>query len=61
MTCNRHVKLDVQALVDRLGEDYGCLHWDLIKVLFCEPCRRAGRPDHNLAFTSHLKTPGQRR
>jgi len=61
MTCRRHADLDIQALVDRLGEDYGCLHWDLIRVLFCQPCRDAGRPDRNIAFTSHPKTPRQRR
>lgn len=26
----------------RLGEDYGCMHWDLITVLYCQPCREAG-------------------
>ena len=57
MTCRRHVDLDVQAVVDRLGEDYGRLHRDLIKVLFCQPCREAERPDRNNSFTSHPKTP----
>ena len=61
MTCNRHVKLDVQALVDRLGEDHGCLHRDLITVLFCQPCRDAGRPDRTLVFTNYSRTPEQRR
>ncbi|MER8573543.1 hypothetical protein [Mesorhizobium sp. M1374] len=61
MTCRRHVDLDIQALVDRLGEDHSCMHWDLIKVLFCQPCREAGRPDRNISFTSHPKTPGERR
>ena len=60
MTCRRSVKLGVQALVDRLGEDRGCMHWDLIKVLFCQPCRDAGRGDRNLAFTNHALTPEQR-
>jgi len=31
--------LDVAALARRLGDDYGCMRWDLIKVLYCQPCR----------------------
>jgi hypothetical protein len=60
MTCRRHVQLDVKALVDRLGEGHGCMHWDLIRVLYCQPCREAGRGDRNLAFTNHAVTPDKR-
>ncbi|RJT28634.1 hypothetical protein D3227_33880 [Mesorhizobium waimense] len=61
LTCHRHVVLDVPALARRLGDDYGCMHWDLIKVLYCQPCRDAGREDRDLTFTNHAVTPDKRR
>jgi hypothetical protein len=61
MTCNRHVIFDVPALARRLGDDHGCMDWDQIKVLYCQPCREAGRADRNLASTSHPRTLGKRR
>ncbi|OWK22008.1 hypothetical protein [Mesorhizobium amorphae] len=36
-------------------------HWDLIKVLDCQPCREASRDDRNLVFTNHAVTPDKRR
>ncbi|WP_192181687.1 hypothetical protein [Mesorhizobium amorphae] len=61
MTCRHSAVLDVAALARRLGDDYGCMHWDLIKVLHCQPCRDAGRPDRNLHFTNRAVTPDARR
>jgi hypothetical protein len=57
LTCKRTALLDVAELVSRLGPDFGCMHWDLIKVIYCQECRAAGRDDRNLQFTSHAVTP----
>ncbi|CDX20532.1 hypothetical protein MPLB_1870058 [Mesorhizobium sp. ORS 3324] len=61
LTCNRKAVLDVAELVQRLGPDYGCMHWDLIKVIFCHECRGADRDDRNLQFTNNAVTPDKRR
>ncbi|MDX8483176.1 hypothetical protein RFN28_32695 [Mesorhizobium sp. VK24D] len=61
LTCRRKAVLDMSELVKRLGQDYGCLHWDLIKVVYCHECRAAGREDRNLQFTNHAMTPDKRR
>jgi len=61
MTCRRHAVPDVPTLAGRLGDDYGCMHWDLIKVLYCQPCREACRDNRNLVFTNHAMTPDKRR
>ncbi|MDX8493083.1 hypothetical protein RFN29_16045 [Mesorhizobium sp. VK22B] len=52
LTCHRYVMLDVPTLARRLGEDYGRLHWDLIKVLYCQQYRRRGA----LIATWHSRT-----
>ncbi|RUW53858.1 hypothetical protein EOA32_07840 [Mesorhizobium sp. M1A.F.Ca.ET.072.01.1.1] len=44
-----------------LGPDHGCLHWDLVKAIFCHECRAAGRQDRNLQFTNHAVTPDKRK
>ncbi|RUW85314.1 hypothetical protein [Mesorhizobium sp. M1E.F.Ca.ET.063.01.1.1] len=61
LTCRRKAALDVAELVRRLGPDQPCLHWDLIKVIYCHECRVAGRDDRNLQFTNHAVTPDKRR
>lgn len=61
LTCKRKAHLDVAELVQRLGPDHGCLHYDLIKVIFCHECRAAGRDDRNLHFTNHAVTPEKRK
>ena len=60
LTCRSNRMLDLDMLIDRLGEDFGCMHWDLIKVIYCSTCRDAGTQDRNLAFTSHPETPEAR-
>ncbi|TIU00974.1 MAG: hypothetical protein E5W55_01605 [Mesorhizobium sp.] len=60
LTCRRKAT-HVAELVKRLGPDHGCLHWDLIKVIFCHECRAAGRDDRNLQFTNHAVTPDKRK
>ncbi|MDX8527068.1 hypothetical protein RFM68_21445 [Mesorhizobium sp. MSK_1335] len=61
LTCKRRAVLGVAELVSRLGPDQPCLHWDLIKAIFCHECRAAGRDDRNLQFTNHAMTPEQRK
>ncbi|RVD57437.1 hypothetical protein EN828_04555 [Mesorhizobium sp. M2D.F.Ca.ET.185.01.1.1] len=61
LTCKRTALLDVAELVRRLGPDYECMHWNLVKVLYCHECRAAGRDDRNLQFTNHALTPQQRK
>jgi hypothetical protein len=60
-TCKRTAVLNVGELVKRLGPNHGCMHWDLIKVIYCHECRGASRDDRNLQFTNHALTPGMRR
>lgn len=57
--CRRREDVDLDALIARLGEDHGCMHWDLIEVFYCSPCRAAGRPDRNIGFIPHADTRSQ--
>ncbi|WP_337093268.1 hypothetical protein [Mesorhizobium argentiipisi] len=61
LTCKRRALLDVDELANRLGPDQSCMHWDLVKVIYCHECRAAGREDRNLQFTNHALTPEQRK
>jgi len=60
LTYRRKATLEIAELVKRLGPDRGCLHWDLIKVIYCHECRAAGRDDRTLQFTNHALTPEER-
>jgi len=42
------------------GPDQPCLHWDLLKIIYCHESRSAGRDDRNLQFTNLALTPEQR-
>ena len=59
--CQRRAVLDVAELVKRFGPDQPCLHWDLLKIIYCHECHDAGRDDGNLQFTNHAVTPEQRK
>ncbi|PBC09215.1 hypothetical protein [Mesorhizobium sp. WSM3859] len=61
LTCERRAVLDVAALARRFGPDQPCLHWDLLKIIYCHECRAAGRDDRNLQFTNHAVTPEKRK
>ncbi|PBC06823.1 hypothetical protein [Mesorhizobium sp. WSM3859] len=61
LTCGRRAVLDVAELVKRFGPDQPCLHWDLLKIIYCHECRRADRDDRKLQFTNHALTPEQRK
>ncbi|WP_287067137.1 hypothetical protein, partial [Mesorhizobium sp.] len=41
--CCRSTKLDIQALIDRLGGDHGSMHDDLVGLFVCSNCKAAGR------------------
>ncbi len=61
LMCKRTAILDVAELARRLGPDQRCLHWGLVKVIYCHECRGAGRDDRNLQFTNQAVTPEQRK
>lgn len=41
--CCKSTKLDIQALIDRLGHDHGSMHDDLVGLFVCSNCKAAGR------------------
>ena len=45
----RSTKLDIQALIDRLGPGHGSMHQDLVRLFGCSDCKAAGR-DRRLVF-----------
>lgn len=40
--CRHHVKLDLEALCQRLGRNHGCMHWDIAPLLRCSKCGARG-------------------
>jgi len=54
--CNRRARINLVALCRAKGVDHSCMDADLKPLFFCAPCRRAGRPDRNIAFISHPPT-----
>jgi hypothetical protein len=65
--CCKSTKLDVQALIDRLGPDHGSMHQDLVGLFACSDCKAADRDRRPVFFTvvpdydSRSKSPSQRR
>lgn len=55
--CHRHTWLDMEDMIARFGEDHSSMHDDLKPHFFCSQCRALGKPDRNIAFTLHIKTP----
>jgi hypothetical protein len=49
--CCRSTKLDIQALIDRLGRDHGSMHDDLVGLFVCSNCKVAGRDRRQVFFT----------
>lgn len=49
--CCKSTKLDVQALIDRLGADHGLMHQDLVGLFGCSNCKAAGRDRRPVFFT----------
>jgi len=49
--CCKSTKLDIQALIDRLGPDHGSMYQDLVGVFACSNCKGAGRERRPMFFT----------
>ncbi|MFD1982724.1 hypothetical protein ACFSOZ_08550 [Mesorhizobium newzealandense] len=49
--CCKSTKLDIQALIDRLGPDHGSMHWDLVSLFGCSDCNAAGCGRRRVFFT----------
>jgi len=47
--CGKSTKLDIQALIDRLGPGHGSMHQDFVRLFGCSDCKAAGR-DRRLVF-----------
>lgn len=54
--CHKHTMLDMDKLIEWLGEDHGCMDWDLRPRFHCERCRAEGRNDKNFSFIQHSDT-----
>ncbi|MBB6414254.1 hypothetical protein [Mesorhizobium sangaii] len=52
--CCKSTKLDIQALIDRLGPDHGSMHWDVVQLFGCPDCKAAGR-DRRPAFFNCIR------
>ncbi|RWP38936.1 MAG: hypothetical protein EOR04_25565 [Mesorhizobium sp.] len=50
--CCKSTKLDIQALIDRLGRDHGSMHDDLVGLFICSNCKAAGRDRRQVFFTT---------
>lgn len=48
--CCKSTKLDIQALIHRLGPDHGSMHDDLVGVFVCSSCKAAGRDRRPVFF-----------
>lgn len=49
--CSHSHQLDVRALADRLGENHGAMHNDLVRLFRCARCKTAGRDRRAVFFT----------
>ena len=47
--CCKMTKLDIQALIDRLGPDHGSIHWDLVGLFGCSETDFRGLKDLSLS------------
>lgn len=54
--CHKYSLLDLDKLIEKLGEDHGCMDWDLRPLFHCQRCRAGGRNDKNFSFTHHSDT-----
>ena len=57
----RSTKLDIQALIERLGADHGSMRHDLVGLFGCSKCRAAGRDRRPVFFTVIPDYEGQQR
>ncbi|MFK0693132.1 hypothetical protein ACFX5Q_34115 [Mesorhizobium sp. IMUNJ 23033] len=54
-------KLDIAALIDRLGPDHGSMHQDLVGRFGCSKCKAEGRHRSPVFFTCVPDYDGQQR
>ena len=54
--CCKSTKLDIEALIDRLGSDHGSMHDDLVGLFVCSNCKAAGRDRRQVFFTHAFLT-----
>ncbi|MER9296551.1 hypothetical protein NKI38_08645 [Mesorhizobium sp. M0621] len=59
--CCKSTKLDIQALINRLGSGHGSMHWDLVGLFGCSDCKAAGRDRRPVFFTCIPHYEGQQR
>jgi hypothetical protein len=59
--CCKSTKLDIQALIDRLGSDHGSMHRDLVGLFGCSKCKAEGRDRRPVFFTFIPDDKGQQR
>ena len=59
--CCKSTKLDIQALIDRLGPDHGSMHQDLVGLFGCSKCKAEGRERLPVFFTCIPDYEGQQR
>jgi len=59
--CCKSAKLDIQALIDRLGPDHGSMHQDLVWRFGCSKCKAEGRHRSPVFFTCVPDYEGQQR
>ena len=49
--CFRTAEVDLAMLIEKLGEDHGAMHADLVGKFACTACREAGRDQRPVFFT----------
>ncbi|ESY72791.1 hypothetical protein X743_14880 [Mesorhizobium sp. LNHC252B00] len=49
--CCKSTRLDIAALIDRLGPDHGSMHQDLVGLFVCADCKAASRDRRPVFFT----------
>ncbi|TIM13646.1 MAG: hypothetical protein E5Y67_16220 [Mesorhizobium sp.] len=59
--CCKSTKLDIQALIDRLGRDHGSMHDELAGLFVCSSCKASGRDRRQVFFTCVPDYEGQQR
>ncbi|KRB24072.1 hypothetical protein ASD99_29410 [Mesorhizobium sp. Root695] len=59
--CCKSTKLDIQALIDRLGPGHGSMQQELVGLFACSDCKASGRDRRPMFFTFVPDYEGQQR
>lgn len=54
--CGRTSRVNLVQLARAKGMDFPSLAGNLKPLIYCAPCREAGRPDRNTGFIHHAPT-----